>query len=158
DISNYYIDETNNNKLFIKSEIENRFYIDNKGTWVRLTLAEKVPLMLDSIDNTVGAKLFLFLLSLINSNKFKIAIQNNLEQTKDKIGNPLIGAKGNTTQFNLMSAFPPCLMPEGAAIPFKSNVYRYGPYYYVTNPDDGGGVEVVINQDIVPWNFIPSNT
>ena len=31
-------------------------------------------------------------------------------------------------------------IPEGFVIPFKSNVYNYGPYYYITDPDDGGGV------------------
>ena len=160
DISNYYID---NNVLYLKSDIENRFYVDAQGTWVKFTLAEKVPLT--AIDTNVmgGIVTFSYLLNLVggatvgNAKKSIVYYYNYFKNNqKDLV---IDGARGNSSQLNLARAEPPCLIPQGVVIPFKSNVYRYGPYYYAGDPntEEGGGAELVVQENIAPWNFIKGN-
>ena len=141
----YYIDGHN---LFVKCSVDSKLYYDDDGTWAHITLQDRVPL--SSIDNNpmLGLYAWVYLLSAQYKGIFWVAL-NQLSIA--------CGALNNISQLNLLQACQPCLFPEGAVIPFKSNVYHYGPYYYVTTPDDkGGGVEVVIDTQIAPWNFMPS--
>lgn len=163
DISNYYID---NNYLYLKSNIENRFYVNSEGTWIKITLSEKVPLT--SIDSNVigGVVLFSYLLNMTNRNNHpeidgnpKQSIVNYYNYFKNNDNIVLDGARGNSSQLNLAKTEPPCLIPQGVVIPLKSNVYRYGPYYYAGDPatEEGGGAELIIQENIAPWNFIKAN-
>lgn len=163
DISNYYID---NNYLYLKSNIENRFYVNSEGTWIKITLSEKVPLT--SIDSNVigGVVLFSYLLNMTNRNnhpeiagKPQKSIVDYYNYFKNNNNIVLDGARGNSSQLNLAKTEPPCLIPQGVVIPLKSNVYRYGPYYYAGDPttEEGGGAELIIQENIAPWNFIKAN-
>ena len=146
DINNYYIDKNDSYEtLYMKCEIENRFYVDQNGTWVNITLAEKVPLTPQVINPIQGIVNWVFLLL----GTHKADFYNFLNKFTD-----VSGSRGNSSQLNLALAKEPCLIPQGVVIPFKSNVYNYGPYYYVTDPDEGGGVEVIKENTIAPWNFI----
>lgn len=142
----YYID---GNNLFIKCGVDSKLYYDDDGTWAHITLQDRVPL--SAIDNNpmLGLYAWVYLLSSQYKGIFWVAL-NRLAAA--------CGALNNISQLNLLQACQPCLFPEGAVIPFKSNVYHYGPYYYVTTPDNGGGVEVVIDSNIAPWNFMPSTS
>lgn len=154
DPNNYYIDiKEGKAYLYLKCDIENRFYIDDSGIWVNINLAEKVPLTSADIGPMLAIRNFHYLLSTFA----KEIIYKFLDQQKNTGGQRLAGARSSTTQLNLGTALPPCLIPEGAVIPLKSNVYRYGPYYHVTDPDDGGGIDVIIEENLAPWNFIKPN-
>lgn len=149
DISNYHLED---NILYVKSAVENRFYIDSYGTWVRVTLSEKVPLSPITINNAQGAIIFAMLLD--------IAAASGIDKRFNNFstgGIPRFGALGNSSQGNIANMERPCLMPEGVVIPLKSNVYRYGPYFHITQPDDGGGAEIVVQDNLAPWNFIKPN-
>lgn len=155
DPNNYHIEtKDNNDYLYLKCDVENRFYIDDNGTWVNIILTEKVPLTNSDINPILAIHDFFYLLT----DQAKEIFDRFLDKFK-KDDKPMAGTRSSMTQLNLATALPPCLIPEGAVIPFKSNVYRYGPYYHVSNPDDGGGVDVVIEENIAPWNFIkPGDT
>jgi len=150
DPNNYYIETTDNtDTLYIQCSVENRYYVDDNGTWVNIVLSEKVPLAPADINPILAIRDFFYLLSTAAQEKlYRFLDQFSTSST------PLAGTRSSISQLNLATALRPCLIPEGAVIPFKSNVYRYGPYFHVSNPDDGGGVDLVIEENIAPWNFI----
>lgn len=151
DPNNYYIESKDNNQyLYLKCNIENRFYVDDEGTWVNITLAEKVPLINADINPILAIHDFVYFLT---EEPQKI-LYKFLDKFLGAPNKPMAGARSSMTQLNLGTSLPICLIPEGAVIPFKSNVYRYGPYYHVSDPDEGGGVDLVIEENIAPWNFI----
>lgn len=158
---NYYIENIGNTGyLYLKCGIDNRFYVDSEGTWVHMTLSEKVPLTAAGNHSSLALYAYLYLCESVRNKK----TAQNLLTSIGTIG-PLVGAAypiasyffgaiSSRSQANLFNPNSICLIPEGAIVPFKSNVYRYGPYYHISNPDNGGGVDLVIDENIAPWNFI----
>lgn len=163
DTSNYYLKDST---LYLKSSVENRFYIDASGIWAKVTLSDRVPLSLITTNPITAVMGFSTILPhddvrpvnkkyTTGSLLTKAPGSNALNDIINKFN--IDGARGNTSQLNLAAVNPPCLMPKGVVIPFKSNVYRYGPYFYTSEPDNGGGAEVIVQETIAPWNFIKSN-
>jgi hypothetical protein len=65
--------------------------------------------------------------------------------------NKLFGAKPDYSILNLVSNQKMTLMPEGAAIALKSNLYCYGPYYHIKNRT--GSAEIITEPDLYPAFF-----
>lgn len=147
DINNYYIHKEPNEDqvLYMKCEIENKFYVDDTGTWINITLSEKIPLILQAINPIQGITAW-YILCTQTFKKYYYDFLNKFDG--------VLGSRGNSSQLNLAQAKEPCLIPQGVVIPLKSNVYNYGPYYYVTDPDEGGGIELIRDTTIAPQNFI----
>lgn len=159
------------NILYLKCSIENRFYLENNRTWINIILPEKVPLVNSDLNPMLALRMYHYLVSVLRPTKSK-TILNNITNVIGIAGGGagllgaaftgaftsgsqyIFGAKSSVSQANIVKANDICLIPEGVVIPFKSNVYRYGPYFHVTNPDEGGGVEILVEENIAPWNFI----
>ena len=146
----YYIDGDN---LFVKCSVESKLYYDDDGTWAHIILQDRVPLSAIDYNPMLGIYLWTYIIGFEWADIFAETLNRK---------NTSSGALNNTSQLNLLQGSQPCLFPEGAVIPFKSNVYHYGPYYYVPPPPslsfqyESSGVEVVIDTQIAPWNFMPS--
>lgn len=139
------------------------------GQWALITLAEQVPLSLANQDNFSALDImkFLYLVtqqgSTENNLKFaqKVDTFCSLIPKAAKIQGPLssplpFGALQNVAQLNLLQISPVSLMPKGAVIPMKSNLYSYGPYYYDGSGekrDNTGGTEFIQYPVLAPWNF-----
>lgn len=168
--------------LFTRCSFESRFYIDQNGTWVPFTLNDKIPLKLEGADLNQAFVIFSALLDMTDkvATSYGLTINNSFINDllapswipvinkivgapwdyvskflkfKTKPKTSVLGALGNTHQLNLATINSPCLIPEGVVVPFKSNVYKYGPYYY-SPLDSGPLVETIVEENLVPWNFI----
>lgn len=58
-------------------------------------------------------------------------------------------------QVNVLSTKNVSTFPEAVVIPFRSNLFVYGPWTFVANPI--GGTQVEQNLSLVPWNFAGQN-
>lgn len=58
-------------------------------------------------------------------------------------------------QANVLSIKNVAVFPEAIVVPFRSNIFVYGPWAYVANPI--GGTQVEQNLSLVPWNFAGQN-
>jgi hypothetical protein len=164
----FYLDEDNNS---------------NKNTWVNITLAEKVPLVSSDINPMLALRDFHYLLSILptagtKSKKILNSLTNVIGVSLGTGGGVLgsvvsgalavakdgdntnddkayaFGTRSSISQANIVRSNAICLIPQGVVIPFKSNVYRYGPYFHVSSPDEGGGVDILVEDNLAPWNFI----
>jgi hypothetical protein len=59
---------------------------------------------------------------------------------------------GNLSSDNISSMYPVRDIPYGVALPFKSNVFVYGPWAAVYDPT--GGTEVADEDSLAPWKYI----
>lgn len=55
------------------------------------------------------------------------------------------------SNLNIFEMNKPRITPDSFCLPFKSNVFVYGPWFFQANPV--GGTEVEINRELAPWNF-----
>lgn len=58
-------------------------------------------------------------------------------------------------QANILTIKNVAIFPEAIVVPFRSNIFVYGPWAYVANPI--GGTQVEQNLSLVPWNFAGQN-
>jgi hypothetical protein len=69
-----------------------------------------------------------------------------LQNDADKQGRHL-----GRDQVNVLAIKDVATFPEGIVLPFRSNLFVYGPWSFVANPI--GGTQVEQNSSLVPWNF-----
>ena len=190
-IDNYYLkSDTNqdNIDLYIKANVEDRIYNitgqakstyqpsagspGKTGQWVLIKLSEQIPLTID-IENTWREMLQALRVVAAktdpNISQFQQYLQDflHVKANLDDAINGIIskyrfGARNNISQANILRINSLSIIPSGCVIPMKSNIYRYGPYYYdgsissptqTNKPDNSGGVDVVNHEILVPWNF-----
>lgn len=159
--------------LYVSASASERIYVNDEGTWAHVVLADKIPL---SPNAKSLAQAFYYYKVLsgqadnylqdfpspeVPESIFYSLVKNSFGVYGDVFDfllkytyhdNNIHGARPDTSILNLTNKNPPCLIPEAIAIPFKSNLYTYGPFFY--GDGTAGGVDVVQDTDIVPWNFI----
>lgn len=55
------------------------------------------------------------------------------------------------SNLNIFEMNKPRITPDSFCLPFKSNVFVYGPWFFQANPV--GGTEVAVERELAPWNF-----
>lgn len=170
---NYLLSGNSEQNLYISCSVTEKIYVDDYGTWVHFVLSDSVPLKQESKDlaqvfanykviSTNSTNYF----NLTPSTIFKSLVTNgfgvygtvfDLYSKYAVSANTTHGARSDTSILNIVGRHQPCLMPEAVVIPFRSNLYNYGPFYY--GDSEPGGVDVVVESDLAPWNFIsPTGT
>ena len=157
---NYIISDRNDSpyrydkNLFIKANASNTIYVDHHGEWALVTLSQLVPLIpLQSRGNYRQATDFV--LSFISE-----GLKTFYQKAINSVGNEgefvadsnKSGALNNSSQLNLLIGNDLTVFPEAFAIPMKSNILRYGPYF--ASDDSSGGVDIVNEDFLAPWNFM----
>jgi hypothetical protein len=154
--------------LYMSCSVSELLYVDENGTWAHITLADKVPMILKGYSSAQGFVMMDLLLNAVANFKTDISqiYLSLLNQPFNVAGVGILqyffkltgyntnyhGARPDSNILNIAGTNSFCLIPEAAAIPFKSNLYKYGPFYY--GDANAGGVDVVFDEDIAPWNFI----
>jgi hypothetical protein len=179
---NYYIHTENNNNsptisnLYVKASVDNKIYFintfgqpqpsdpDAQGQWLLITLNEQIPITLNDSENFSALKI-LETLQIVTD----ISIKNKVQEKINIISKPPesknFGALNNISQLNLLNSQRFCLNTGylnnhtmAVAIPMKSNIASYGPYYYANTGVEGSGGTKTSKQDILnPWNFFNAN-
>lgn len=136
--------------LFIKANAANKLYIDTDGQWVLVTLSQLVSLLpLNSYGNYRWAA---DMVLRLYGDEWKDIFNNSNESVDtNKVEENKSGSLNNSTVLNMLVPSETTIFPEAFAIPMKSNILRYGPYY--AGNDDGGGVEVEYRDEFAPWKF-----
>lgn len=136
--------------LFLKANAANKLYVDTDGQWVLVTLSQLVPLIplngQGEYRYATDTVLRMFSDPFQDAFKSSIASVDSNKTEKDKSG-----SLNNSTVLNLFVPSEITIFPEAVAIPMKSNILRYGPYFAGT--DDGGGVDIQYRDELAPWKF-----
>ena len=124
--------------LYVRATVEEEYkYVDLNTRFsprVVVTLPQAVTLRRDSSEYLDG------MTELIANQVDKCATPANLSK--------IFRMVGGVNRFVGLS--PRACTPDCAAIPIKSNILRYGPWYADGPP---GSVKVVRDDSLVPWNF-----
>lgn len=159
DPGSFYIreDENSDHHLYIKAEVSDSVYFTDLGQYVLVTLNDLVPLELYKSPTTLidAVKYFVLLQPDKQEPLFKHLIEDKVSVYNQNTGGAderlPFGARGNTSQLNLLKLQTVSAMPAGAVIPMKSNIFSYGPYFHSANPT--GGTDVIVEESLSPWNF-----
>lgn len=138
--------------LFIKANAANKIYVDEAGEWVLVTLSELVPLV--PAQDIGDYRQSLRLMQMLLGDGFRTLSENIISAVggSSLIAGNKSGALNNSTVLNTLGEINFTVFPQAFAIPMKSNILRYGPYY--AGNDTSGGVEVIYEDILAPWNFI----
>lgn len=126
------------NNLYVRAEIGEELVFLNDTPRVVISLPQAVQNKISDDEHdalvTANAKLIAYLEGLMKGNE---------DQAKTVMGK----AGGSTMYlgFSLRSA-----TPDGAAVPLKSNIHTYGPWYVDGPP---GVTQVKEDGGLVPWNY-----
>lgn len=161
--SNYFIaeqtiDSNRYEVLYVKATVSDEIYFlnDPEGQWAKITLNEMVPLTLldDSGIIQHGAELMIVLCGLIPLDGWT-AYKKIKEDPSNPNNNQSLpfGGKNSRSQINITSMNRLTAMPFGAVIPMKSNLFTYGPYFYDGSNGLAGGVDVIKDTSLCPWNY-----
>ena len=172
----FILDDTSiGQNLYVSCIVSNRIYIDNEGTWVHFSLSDKIPMVPTTTTNAQGFVTWDCVMKALGAYNTTIKQQTTLEKL---LHNPfnfgtslgtllyiytkffpfssnIHGARSDTSLLNVAQTNSFCLIPEAVVIPFKSNLYRYGPFYFGDN--NSGGADIIVEDDIAPWNFVEHN-
>lgn len=121
------------------------------GVYALLTVQQPVYLLPAKIYGVTAAMAYF---SLLNDE-----IRKSIHELRSKSGtdgtsfdpNQLFGAKPDYSILNQAFLQKRTIMPEGAAVALKSNLYSYGPYYHIKNRT--GSAEIITEPDIYPAFF-----
>lgn len=69
------------------------------------------------------------------------------DEEDEKNGTDLLKSNIN----NIFSMNAPAISPDRFCLPFRSNVFTYGPWFFQANPI--GGTDIESNRELAPWNF-----
>ncbi len=160
DADSYY---KKDDEVFLSATIANKLYQIDGKQYVLVELANKPELMLSlgtvdncgalAANNGCATLLTLFEGSAYDSGELTLRerlLCSNCPQ-EDATNCPEGGSNSDTTIFNAFSSNPPTIIPDHFALPMKSNLFVYGPWFYQANPV--GGTEVEANRELKPWNF-----
>lgn len=70
--------------------------------------------------------------------------------TRMKFANHMVQTPGG--DINTYGYYPTPLIPVAAAVPLKSTILRYGPWY-AGSPAAAGNTEYEVNDDLTPWTY-----
>lgn len=138
--------------LFVKANAANKIYVDDTGEWVLVTLSELVPLV--QAQDISDYRQSLSIMQMLLGDGFRTLSENIISAVggSSLIADNKSGALNNSTVLNTLGEINFTVFPQAFAIPMKSNILRYGPYY--AGNDTSGGVEVIYEDILAPWNFI----
>jgi hypothetical protein len=137
-----------NNKLYVKATIDPELYWLNGTTFVGprvvMTLPQAVGIRPEDADiKKVGAGLDLMLKKLANIGGD--AVRDKLEAIGKKVGNQELN----------MGAEYKAAVPDSAAVPLRSTISTYGPWYISGPP---GQTRIEKNDSLVPWEYGSTTT
>lgn len=172
---NFYIDTIGTSSyLYLKSSVDSKIYFINtdilknvpgvephiiyddelQGQWALITLNEQVPLSISSPLDFAAAKKILEAVVLLATSQLKNVLRDWLKIIPNKPESKNFGSINNMSQLNLLNCQRISINPTAVAIPMKSNISSYGPYYYTNIGADGSGGTKTSKQDLLsPWNF-----
>lgn len=131
--SNYYI---KNGFVYVPSTVDGTMYNLNGQLWIKV----QTPRLLTTRVQLGSLNEGLFALTMLAGG-----------------GNePQGGSLGDLSSYNKFRIGKPAFSFSFANIPFKSNVYRYGPYYSGSSNAQafvGGGTEISERTDLNPWTY-----
>ena len=139
-----------NSNIWLKATINPALYRINGNQYVLITIDGEAGLIFSKnsspdcevISDFRGAQSVLLLHGVdISSLKRMTGCLND-----DKSGSGVGFNNLNNLDYN-----KPRISPENFCIPFKSNVFTYGPWFFQANPV--GGTDVETNTELSPWNF-----
>lgn len=130
------------NNVFVKCEVEPLFvYLNaNNLTGPRAVITLPSPVYSTEYDIDTGSAVMIAIRQDWQRRGATVGINEFIQKLVDQIGFDV-----------LRDPIPPIpLIPAMAAIPVRSNVETYGPWYYTGS---NGKIEYEQNNDLVPWNF-----
>lgn len=159
DNGSFYIQTGPNNEeiLYVKADIEDVIYFTDTGQYVLVNMPSLVPLKRKSPKSSIYDAIRYFILlrpdDLKELEKHLTEDKANSTLSEPTGGAPIkpFGARGNSSQLNLLKMQEITVLPAGACIPMKSNIFSYGPYYH--NANNTGGTEIIVENTLAPWNF-----
>lgn len=148
-------------EVYLSASIANKIYQIDGKQYVLVELANKPELMLSLGNiNNCGA------LAAINGCATLLTLfEGTSADTNDTLRQSLLcancppeggcddhgGSNSDTTTFNTYNSNAPTIIPDHFALPMKSNLFVYGPWFYQANPV--GGTQIEANRELKPWNF-----
>lgn len=143
------------NRLFLKCQVEREVYFMNNQTFenprVVITLPNIIskrlsnPNASDFISPEQGGTLFTLTNSLRQAAGNNTAVPNNTQITALQDGLSRLGGGYPNYGFERMA-----VMPDYAAVPLKSNILTYGPWWVIGPP---GRTHFEQDTSLVPWNY-----
>lgn len=141
---------TKGNDLYVQAEIDPAIYKIGNKQYALITLSSPGVLRLNpnglcsNILASAGAQSIL----LLHGDSYKDTLTATACDDPDDTGN---GTTPDFTNINVFKFESPAICPENFCLPFKSNVFTYGPWFFQADPV--GGTEVEANRELAPWNF-----
>ena len=138
--------------IYLKASVDPALYQIDGNQYVLITLSNRAELKIapgtedcPGLLESVGA---VAIMVLHGTDTYKEPLSNMLcgDDDDTKSGTSLLHSNLNN---NNMS--PIAISPDSFCIPFKSNLFTYGPWFYQSNPV--GLTQVETNKELAPWNF-----
>lgn len=140
------------NSLYVKASVDPSIYKIDNNQYVLVTIDSAAELKL-SPNAVPGCSRILDQIGAISV----MALHGTgyIEPLSNMVCNDPNNQNNGTTielsNLNVFKLSPIIVSPENFCIPFKSNVFTYGPWFFQTNPV--GGTDVETNRELAPWNF-----
>lgn len=143
---NYYI---SNSDLYVKADIDPAIYKIGSKQYVLVTvdaasLILKPDMLCPNALASHGAKALLVLIDGVEREDLDTAFCDDADDQNS--GTSLLHSHINNFQMH-----KPTICPEEFCLPFKSNIFTYGPWFFQADPV--GGTLVEANNELAPWNF-----
>lgn len=148
DEESYYI---SGDYLFVKAEISPAIYKIQTKQYALITISNAGELKLNpntlcpNILASAGAQSVLL---LHGASQYSTVLKRAACKDPDNEAN---GTVLDFPNINIFKFNPPAISPDNFCLPFKSNVFTYGPWFFQADPV--GGTEVEPNRELAPWNF-----
>jgi hypothetical protein len=153
----------NNNNVWIKAEVEEKIFNINNRPYVVLKFPNKCSATVCDDEQNLAAPVLFMLSSLRNyptagtnlniGECLPTKTKSDLLNSEDKNKIESISEGPDLLSANIDGYVAPAVVPAGAVIPMKSNIFSYGPYISSNFFNSGGGTEVQVNPDLSPWVF-----
>jgi hypothetical protein len=150
DNKNYYIKDSD---LYVKADVNPAIYKIGSNQYALVTVDAPELLLSPDIFSecpTALASQGATALLALHGVKYKDVIQRTF-CGKDKEGEETSGVSYLHSHINIFQMHKPSVCPEEFCLPFKSNIFTYGPWFFQADPV--GGTEVEPNKELAPWNF-----
>jgi hypothetical protein len=150
-----FFKKSNESDIYLKASVEPILYQIDDKQYVLVNLSSRAELKIapgtedcPGLLESVGAVAIMVLHGTDGPDDFKASLSNMLCGDDDgtKTGTSL--THSNLNNFNMS---PIAISPDSFCIPFKSNLFTYGPWFYQSNPV--GLTQIETNKELAPWNF-----
>lgn len=136
--------------LYVKAEISPSIYRVDGKQYALITLGNAGELKMSpgSLCSNILASAGAQSLLILHGDQYKDPLTASGCDDED---DEHTGTSMDFPNINIFSFNPPAVSPENFCLPFKSNLFTYGPWFFQADPIGGTAVET--NRELAPWNF-----